>query len=231
MVAPLAVLGLLWGGAAQADPASGLRSTGEGAGISARVCVNLAVRATTRRVVVETFKEEIARIWRLNGVEVVCARAQNHEVCPEAVSRTLVLWILDSEADLPPGITVSGTPLGATLAMQGALRDLMFVFVTRVEQWVSGHHLGPSALVPVRFSTLLARVAAHEMGHALLRSAAHSDRGLMRARFDTADLRLTESNGFLLNRGERLSLQSLTATAVATAGQSRAAAQDPLPRR
>lgn len=230
-IARLAVFGLLGGSAVQAEPASGRGAPAEDAGISVRVCVNLAVRATTRRVVAETLQEEIARIWRSNGVEVVYARAERYEVCPGAVSRTLVLWILDSEADLPPGITVGGGALGSTLATQGALRDLMFVFVTRVEQWVAGHGGGRSVLVPVHFSTLLARVAAHEMGHALLRSAAHSDRGLMRAHFDTADLRLAESNGFLLTRGERLALQGLTATTVATAAQGSAGVEGPLPRR
>lgn len=229
-VASLAVLGLLWGGTVLAAPASGRPSPAEAAGISVRVCVSLAVRATTRRVVLGTLEDEIARIWRLNGVEVVYARAENHGFCPEAASRTLVLWVLDSAAGLPPGIVVRGPALGAVLAPEGAPQNLVFVFVAAAEQWVADRGW-QSALIPVHFSTFLARVAAHEMGHALLHRSSHSDLGLMRAQFGKADLRLPESHGFLLERGERLALQSLAATQVATAWQGGAGSQDPSPRR
>ena len=56
-------------------------------------------------------------------------------------------------------------------------------------------------------SLLLGRVIAHEMGHILLRSTAHSPEGLMRRHFDVVDGWLLPDEMYMLSPQERARVQ------------------------
>jgi hypothetical protein len=101
-----------------------------------------------------------------------------------------VLWVVDSEKRLPPGIIVSASSLGGTLVQDDGPGGLAYLLVDRVIQWAARQHTR-SAELPDVFWCLMGRLAAHEVGHALLRSAAHSRRGLMRPAFSARDLWLS----------------------------------------
>jgi hypothetical protein len=55
----------------------------------------------------------------------------------------------------------------------------------------------------IAMGMLLGRVVAHEIGHALLLTTSHSTHGLMRAQYDTLDLRPTVQGQFALMRSDR----------------------------
>lgn len=52
------------------------------------------------------------------------------------------------------------------------------------------------------FADLLGHAAAHELGHLLLESAGHSNAGIMRARWETEDLRRLSHNGLVFLPGQ-----------------------------
>jgi hypothetical protein len=55
----------------------------------------------------------------------------------------------------------------------------------------------------VAMGILLGRVVAHEIGHALLLTTSHSTHGLMRAQYDSLDLRPSLQGQFALSRSDR----------------------------
>ena len=98
-----------------------------------------------------------------------------------------ILWLVDDERQLPPGMLVSPAALGSTVLEDGSPGGLAIVLADRAVRLTQGTQK-QSALTPFVFSRLLGRIAAHELGHVLLRSAAHDATGLMRASFGAADV-------------------------------------------
>ncbi len=138
--------------------------------------------------------------WLLKSVCVVvdwvpCAAVSvsNHEPCP-APTRAFELHLLPSP--LTNGSTE--TAMGFAIIPRGNAA----VFLSRVGQ------LEASNLGIIDFSGLLGHVIAHEIGHLLLNSSAHSSEGLMRADFRRVDLkkaaqrqlRFTDGQGAAIRR-------------------------------
>ena len=157
-----------------------------------RVCVLAFIGSTRVPVALNAFQTELARIWRLNGVELVF-RDAGAPTCQGQSLRSLVLWVVDNEKRLPPGIIVNPSSLGATLLQDDVPGGVAWVLVDRVVQWAARQHTR-SADLPGVFWCLMGRLAAHEVGHALLRSAVHSGRGLMRPAFSARDLWLSPAD-------------------------------------
>ena len=68
---------------------------------------------------------------------------------------------------------------------------------------------GVTYQTPVSFTKVLAYAIAHELGHVLLRSAEHTQTGLMRARWDKADWVFAAVRGIKIDReqGRRMRLE------------------------
>jgi len=83
----------------------------------------------------------------------------------------------------------------------------IFVSIDRAREVVGRHHgLADSSggtTLDVAMGTLLGRVVAHEVGHALLLTLSHASDGLMRATIDTDDLRPEFDGQFALVAPDR----------------------------
>jgi hypothetical protein len=175
----------------------------------ARICVLIAVRSN-REVPLEPLTREVARIWRLNGIEIVVPANGTGE-CSGPVLRSLVLWIADSVERLPPGVRGAAPAMGGTLLENDVPVGAGYVLLDRVHGWLN-KQLGQThseLRLPATFGRLLGRIAAHELGHILLRSAVHTGRGLMRVGFDVTDLWRSslERGAYELTAEQRASLQ------------------------
>jgi hypothetical protein len=74
------------------------------------------------------------------------------------------------------------------------------------------------ALAVIKEGDLLGYVVAHELGHLLLGKESHSARGLMKARWEVAELRDGALGNLLFSRGEMEKIRSRYLAAVARAG-------------
>ena len=73
--------------------------------------------------------------------------------------------------------------------LNGTPEPEMNVFVSTIREFVRDARPGQSPGVQtLEAARIMGRVAAHEMGHYLLADTRHQPEGLMRARFDGADL-------------------------------------------
>jgi hypothetical protein len=168
-----------------------------------RVCLDVSPRTTHAWVDITTMKKEVARIWQSNGVEVVYPTTRG-DTCTVPTARTVLLVLADRPEDLPERLTGSTSPaaLGATVDILGVPTHLALAYAHRavaVALATPACSGAPSRCV----SRLLGRVAAHELGHVLLRTTAHSDEGLMRPMFGMEDALAAPGDAYLLAADER----------------------------
>lgn len=187
---------------------SGEEATAQSA---ARVCVTLVDRSRLSAGAVECLAIELEQIWRLNGVEVIRPSAATGACAPSV--RAVRLWVADDPTQLLPGMGVSHHAVGGTVVIDAIPTDLGYVLLDRA-------NLG--LLVPCRQGSVLGRFAAHELGHMLLRTRDHADRGLMRAAFDESDRQRPSipSDAFCLTRDQQETVQR--ALVAARSGPTRA---------
>jgi hypothetical protein len=91
--------------------------------------------------------------------------------------------------------------LGELLSF-GPPAALAIVSIERVQELVYSANASsapPASLQASRLGVALGRAAAHEIGHYLLNSRAHADKGLMRASFDVRELLDRRSGMFELD--------------------------------
>jgi hypothetical protein len=69
----------------------------------------------------------------------------------------------------------------------GARLARVYVFLDRARRLLDGPGHPGDGHEQAALSLLVARLAAHEIGHVLLRSPSHTRQGLMRAAFDSRD--------------------------------------------
>lgn len=142
------------------------------------------------QVPAETLRDaenQVETILRRAGVStdwikcpVSAAEVQSNPVCQDRMSAAvLALTILpqfkptpESHADTYFGV--------AQVFTDGQFGHYAYVFYDQVQD--------PALRSPASVSQMLGHVAAHELGHVLLRSTAHSPTGLMRAQWDRSDL-------------------------------------------
>lgn len=165
------------------------------------VCVSPCVRCESSTRELELMLAEMQRIWRMNGVDLVFPDLVTGAPCRQPAARAVLLFVVDGEQHLPSGIHVPASAIGATASDGRKPVPIICVMAGRARQWASGlSHVQQDRCLLWRF---LGRVAAHELGHVLLQTAAHRLGGLMRPGFDQRDLRPADDHAYLLGSRDR----------------------------
>ena len=153
-----------------------------------RLTVRVYNYAQASRVQLKQAEEEAGRILRRAGVETIwldcpldAAAFETHPACQQELnSADLVLRIL-------PQAMVERMPFDhskvgfAFLTKEGPRGSMLGVFYDRIRTQARGDEAATSLG--------LGRAAAHEIGHMLLRTEAHSSRGIMRGDWQGRDFR------------------------------------------
>jgi hypothetical protein len=121
--------------------------------------------------ILESARQQVSAIYARAGIELI--RHDTPAAAPSALrfAAKIVPHSLGYGQDKPH---VMGAALGETRG------TLVYVFFGRVENFARSQR--------VLSSTMLAHVIAHEIGHLLLPKGWHSDRGLMRGKWDRAQV-------------------------------------------
>jgi hypothetical protein len=163
--------------------------------------VNVTVDANLSASLVARMLDEATSIWSLAGLPVVWQRTPNRprgtitvKVGSERGSSTdgaLPLgWIRFDDVQTPePQIYVSDANARALLAEWGGS--------------TMGIHRMPVLQQEVLLARAMGRALAHELGHYLLASKAHTRRGLMRTDRSANDFFTTTREGFTLDPAQR----------------------------
>ncbi len=155
--------------------------------------------------------EQIAtRIFRDAGVDLawVDARQSGKAACagvPTGNRSSLMLRIVSSP------LTLADTAFGAAFLSEDGWGRYADVFYAPLQKLSAGGK--------VDASTLLAHVMAHEIGHLLLGSNAHAHLGLMRAHWESGDLRRAAMGGLLFtgDESQRMRARLLAGTQLVSA--------------
>jgi hypothetical protein len=160
-----------------------------------RVALAPAMTGGISGVAWRAMTDECTRIWALEGVTLHWSRSTGARV---------VLPIVFDDRELEKHDT-RDSALGLTLFAGRSLR--IVVSLARARQVVALRRgladADDGMMLDVAMGVLLGRVVAHEIGHALLLTTRHSTHGLMRAEFDTFDIRPDLDGRFALSRSER----------------------------
>ena len=129
-----------------------------------------------------------ARTLAASGVDIVWADCDTPDACSHVPAPGELVVRLVRSNERP---TIAPLVLGEAFIDAGAKAGaLATIYVQRVEQM--------AAFSGTDVSRLLGRAIAHEVGHLLLASNGHADRGLMRARWSPDELRREEAVDWLL---------------------------------
>jgi hypothetical protein len=170
---------------------------------ASRVCLVVSARATHAWVDVRTMKEEVARIWQSNGVDVIYPTSRG-DTCTVTTQSTALLVLVDRPSELPRRLigSLSSRALGSTVNSHGVPTALVLAFAERAVAAV--HEIRAcSAAQSSCVSRLLGRVVAHELGHVLLKTSEHGSEGLMRPMFGMEDALAAPGDAYLLTADER----------------------------
>ena len=161
-----------------ADPSHRYRNT-------AAVCIRLTIADQLSGSALNTVKEEATRIWIRQGI------ALNWTDPAAETCRTVVPIIFDGSELLKQGGRSSGDALGLTVFLGRS--QTIYVSAPRAFKMLGQTSTFDKAVASqgerdYRGGVLLGRVVAHELGHVLLTSMAHSQTGLMRPVFGLRDV-------------------------------------------
>ena len=129
--------------------------------------------------------EQAEALWARAGVRLVWRNGGDHVAETDRALRVLVIPRPASSPSARPEYA-----LGELLSF-GPPNALAVVSIDRVHDLVNGSHTSstmPPSLQATRIGIVLGRAVAHEIGHYLLNSRSHADKGLMRASFDMHEL-------------------------------------------
>lgn len=162
--------------------------------IEAQVTVTLFDLAGLRAETVETMKSETSRIFLAAGITVNwvdCERAGmplNLAECARPLGATRLML------QLAPGANKAKPRSSGFATLQNGAGSFACLYPVRVQDLAIDTNW--------EFGDLLGHVAAHEIGHLLLRTDAHSPAGIMRARWETDDLRRLSHRGLVFLAGQ-----------------------------
>lgn len=129
----------------------------------------------------ETIRDQLTRIWKPERVVITLVDAP-------VPAGTLRLVLTGTAIQVTPA-TRNLCDLGAILFLDGVPQPELRVSVTAAREFVrQARPDWPPAIRTLVSARVIGRVAAHELGHYLLGVSGHRRTGLMRARFDGADL-------------------------------------------
>jgi hypothetical protein len=186
---------------------------------SRRVRLELIRATPVADEALEAALEEAAAIWAPHGVVVLAASAV------PAVDRgegevTIKVLLRDAPANRVDGRTTSGYRALASLVFLGPTDPgrVMFVSLRSARQTARAAKLErwPAAMQERLAARLLGRAIAHELGHYLLATREHSERGLMRAAFDRRDVLADDLSRFRLEPEQAAALHGRRTSAEPT---------------
>ncbi len=151
-----------------------------------RLGIFLEAPIGTTPEILESFRNEVGRIVARPGTELLW----RHEITGnEAFHRVLVIRLRGACVARQPEQFGAPASLGSTHISNGQVQPFIDVSCGQVITAMSRSWSWPSGQVPAElYGKALARVAAHEVFHALTASVDHDDEGLMKRAFDRHDL-------------------------------------------
>lgn len=158
--------------------------------------VLLTVSSDLRDSTKQTLMREATRIWRSERVHLRWPDVAGPLSPPEAPLRVLVMARPDASA---PG---HRWPVAEILSHQGprALAIASIVSARRVvDEAARSQAFEQPANLDYRLGLVLGRAVAHEIGHFLLSTATHADRGLMRAHVGAGEFAALSADQFKLD--------------------------------
>ena len=155
----------------------------------ASVCISFTMTDQLSGPAFNTVKEEATRIWDRHGVALSWAQPAT------TTCRTVVPIIFDERAMLKETGRSHAAALGLT-AFHGRAQTI-YVSVPRAFKMLGDTSqfdkaVGSQGERDYRGGVLIGRVVAHELGHVLLTSMAHTESGLMRPVFGLRDVLSTD---------------------------------------
>jgi len=159
-----------------------------------RITITLFDIAGLRQEIREAMKTETSRIFLAAGVELgwveceIAGQPVNLVECAQPLSPTRLML------QLVPGMNKTNPKASGLAVLQGGSSFFACLYPERVSEL--------SRDTNWEFGDLLGHAAAHELGHLLLRSSAHSPAGVMRARWETEDLRRLSHAGLIFLPGQ-----------------------------
>lgn len=140
---------------------------------------------------------ETSRIWEREGVAVRWTAAAGGATPPEAALRVLVIARTDQARE-----DTQRWPV-AELVRHTEPRAIAIASIGNAQRVVSEaarfRLLDPLGDAQTRLGLVLGRAVAHEIGHFLLATGTHAERGLMRATFDASDFVAVGVDAFRLD--------------------------------
>ena len=170
-----------------------------GDGTAPEITVLVYDSAHTSPLVLEQAEREAARILSAAGVEISWLNCpggtrEAKETCPQSLnSDHFVLHIV------PAGRTSTDFVFGLSFLDENGAGRYCDIFFNRIEE----AHRDSG----INISRLLGAVAAHELGHLLLGSHAHSSTGIMTPRWEGATLRSMNMGRLLFTREQASRMQ------------------------
>jgi hypothetical protein len=162
--------------------------------------------------------QEAAAIWRAAGVDIVWQRDDGTVAAKPAVRVTIGNWRGTGMSD------DKTMPLGWIVFTDGAPEHEIYVSYTNAEVLLDEsrgtaqpNHM-PRAERETMLGRAMGRAMAHELGHFLLASSAHSARGLMQARHTSTEFFSTDRSRFAVAPRERASVVARLMPPTAVAG-------------
>jgi len=175
--------------------------------VSAETPAPAAVRVALAPVVVDRMSgvawgamvEECNEIWAREGIALTWSGSGS------SAGADVVLPLVFDHRQVRTHDTEDGDAFGVTLFAGRSQRIL--ISIARARAVIGRRHgLADSSdamTLDIAMGTLLGRVVAHEIGHALLLTLAHATHGLMRPRMDADDLRPAHEGQFALVAPDR----------------------------
>jgi hypothetical protein len=139
--------------------------------ITVRVCKDVSLPS----MVEQRALDEAGAVLRAASVDVRWRKCTGPDVDASSTAFELVLRIVEARQATPPAV------LGTAFVIRRAGGVLATVYADRVAV------LANQALIDV--AVLFGRVAAHELGHLMMRTSVHARHGLMRSQWTTDELR------------------------------------------
>ncbi|MBN8733040.1 MAG: hypothetical protein J0L64_21070 [Acidobacteria bacterium] len=159
-----------------------------------RITINLYDAAGLRADHRQAMKQETSKILQQAGVELdwveceLAGQPLNQPECARPLSAGRLML------QLAPGANKKNAKATGMAIIQPGSSFFACLYPQRVKDLASDANWD--------FAELLGHAAAHEIGHLLLESNHHSPAGIMRARWETGDLRRLSHNGLVFLSGQ-----------------------------
>jgi hypothetical protein len=166
--------------------------------------VGIAVASSTAARPAAGMVAEADAIWRAYGITVLLLPARAREIAPCDIRLTLTFTsaqVRGTGADHPSPTRLGSIWFDEGMPSRAIVIDADAIAARVLEVASSERPLDkwPPGLAALVTSRALGRVLAHEIGHYLLASPAHSPAGLMRPAFDGRQLADWDRRGFQLD--------------------------------